>query len=91
MKKNFTLIYFSGCPNLPIARQALTETCPGDFNEINQGDLEEKNPFRRYSSPTILYNETIVIGSEAGDSSCSLLNISLDDLKNKIQKTMEGI
>ena len=91
MKKNFTLIYFSGCPNLPMARQALTETCPDDFTEINQGDLEEEHPYRRYSSPTILFAESIVIGSEASDSSCSLLNLSLDEIKNKIQKTMEGI
>jgi galactose-1-phosphate uridylyltransferase len=84
------LIFFPGCPNYPTAKKALAEIFPNDYEEVNQDDLDGTSEYKQYSSPTIICDGEVVIGYKSGDSSCTLLNMTLEEMKEYIQKAKEG-
>ena len=68
---NYTLIYFSGCPNhLPAVE--LLEKANLKFETICQDELGKNCPEKNYTSPTLLYNEKIIFGSKAIGGGCSM-------------------
>ena len=67
-----TLIAFEGYPTTPRI-VSLLEEVGISFDRIDQNRLPAELPFRRYSSPTLLLNGTILFGSHTdGESGCSL-------------------
>jgi hypothetical protein len=77
------LVYFGGCPNVDRARSALVAAGFANFIEINQDALVEGDPYRTYSSPTVLVNGEIVAGSRNGAASCSIVDWSVVFLRMK--------
>jgi hypothetical protein len=80
------LIYFSGCPNYEMAKHLLINS-GYDFETVNQNDLSESHPFKRYTSPTILKNENLVIGEKTDSplGGCSTQMPHLEELKRKLE------
>jgi len=77
-------IFFEGCPNANKTRAAL-KAVGAIFDEIEQTSLPKGNPFKGYSSPTILKGSSVLYGSEAGDGGgCSLEIPTADDIKKKL-------
>ena len=71
--KKVEIVFFSGCPLMGKAREALRSTrLP--FSEVNQDHLPAGHPYRFYSSPSILVNGQLMIGSRAKASVCSILD-----------------
>lgn len=86
------LIYFEGCPNAEKSRQALKATGVS-FDEIRQDELPPENPFRSYSSPTILNGNRVIFGSQtgAGSGGCSLAIPTAEALANTLGKRTKGV
>ncbi len=77
--EKLTLIYFEGCPNyLPAVE--LLEPLNVKFESVNQDMLEEDNPLKNYSSPTLLKGSKIIFGSLASGGGCSLKLPNADEL-----------
>ena len=72
------------------AKKALAEISPDNYEEVNQDDLDSTNEYKQYSSPTIIYDGDVVIGYKSGDSSCTLLNMTFEEMKERIQNAKEG-
>ena len=68
------LIYFEGCPNVERARAAIRSAGVTVFSEMKQDQLPQENLYRRFSSPTILVDGIIIVGSENGAAACSLVD-----------------
>ena len=73
-KTKIQLVYFRGCPNVELAKNALREIAIHDFKEEQLDSLEEHDPLRRYSSPSILIDGHLVVGTEGSDLACSLID-----------------
>lgn len=89
MPKKVQLIYFAGCPNSDKAYELL-ERSGVPFEEIVQDYLTDENPYRHYSSPTILVDGQIVLGSEASSQSCSVMNLSVAELLKRFQESPQS-
>jgi len=78
-----TLIYFEGCPNAEVAKEALSQY---EFVSVRQDDLPAGHPHKEYSSPTILVDETPIIGTKLSGQGggCSLGKLNLEDIKQKL-------
>ena len=76
--RRFTLIYFSGCPNVEAARNALLEMNE-PFDEINQDQLSPGDPLLKYTSPTVLLNGDIIFGASTDGESrgCSAEKVDI--------------
>lgn len=81
--KNYKLLYFEGCPNYKPAKKLLDEI-DLDFISICQDNLDETNPLKNYSSPTLLRGNQIVFGSEAIGGGCSMPLPSKDELLKRL-------
>ena len=68
------LVFFSGCPSVSRARQAILEAGSTEFLETNMAALEATDPRRRLSSPSILVNGKLAVGSENGAAACSYID-----------------
>ncbi len=68
------LIYFSDCPNVEKARNAIRASGVTEFSEVEQDKLSTESLYRRFSSPTILVNGKIVAGSQNGAAACSMID-----------------
>ncbi len=65
------LVYFDGCPNAPAIIAQLREI-GAEFEIIDQNSLPPGDPLRMYSSPTLLQDDRIIVGSEVdGNGGCS--------------------
>lgn len=90
------LIYFEGCPNSKYARAALLRSGVS-FDVIIQNNLSKDDPLKRYSSPTILRGEEVLLGSATeGNPTCSYDGVNEDDLIQKLSgqdphKTRKGL
>ncbi len=86
--KKFTLIYFNNCPNYEPARQLLHQASI-DFIEVCQDKLDEADPLKEYSSPTLLMDHQIIFGSRVSGAGggCSWKIPSLDELKEAIKNS----
>jgi len=80
------LIYFEGCPNSKHARAVLLSSKVG-FEVIKQDDLPKDDPYREYSSPTILKNGEILFGEKLGPNTaaCSAEKFDEGELKKKLR------
>ncbi len=66
------LVYFDGCPNVEKARSAIQQSgLP--FSEVRQNALCEDSAYRAYSSPTILVDGEVAVGSRNCASACSII------------------
>ena len=65
------LVYFDGCPNVEQAREAI-RTAGASFEEVKQNPLLGDNPYRGYSSPSVLVDGRLVAGSCNGAAACSI-------------------
>lgn len=70
------LVFFSGCPSVPRARQAIMDAGNMEFHETNIEALDPNDPRRRLSSPSILVNGKLVVGSQNGAAACSYIDWS---------------
>ncbi len=71
---NVELVFFSNCPSVPRARQAILDSGNLVFQETNIDALDASDPRRRLSSPSILVNGKLAIGSESGAAACSYID-----------------
>jgi len=67
------LIYFAGCPNYKSVKNIL-EHIGVSFDEINQDDLANGHPFKRFTSPTIIKNDKLIFGERVSEmgGGCSI-------------------
>ncbi|MCB0414300.1 MAG: MerC domain-containing protein [Bdellovibrionales bacterium] len=88
----YKLIYFEGCPNSKHARATLL-TSGVDFDVIKQDELSKDDPFKCYSSPTILKGNEIVFGQRlsSGASACSAEAFDEQKIKHILSNQMPGI
>ena len=61
--ENIKLVYFRGCPNYKSVKKLLTRIGVS-FDEINQDDLSDGHPLKRFTSLTILKNEKLIFGKK---------------------------
>ena len=87
------LVYFEGCPNVPVLEKMLQEIGK-EFEKINQVSLSPNDPYRDYTSPTLFWNDRIVFGAKvSGAGACTLsfptpeqLGEILDSLSRSVSK-----
>jgi hypothetical protein len=70
MTSTLELIVFSGCPNVAKARAALDEAGLR-YEVVDQAGLTVSDPRREFSSPTLLVDGRLALGSASGAKSCS--------------------
>lgn len=84
------LIYFAGCPNWQKVRDLLLEQGFKDLKLIDQNNLPSDSPYKLYSSPTLLVDSNILMGSKVCSSSegaCSMDHqIDATELISKIKE-----
>ena len=83
MEKKIQLIIFNGCPNADCFRKTLVNI-GFPFEVIVQDDLDENHPLKEYSSPTILIQNEILVGSRVVGGGCSGVKLSVDQLSQKV-------
>jgi glutaredoxin len=84
--ENIKLVYFRGCPNYKSVKKLLTRIGVS-FDEINQDDLSDGHPLKRFTSPTILKNEKLIFGEKISDASggCSIRIPERWELERKLK------
>ena len=78
--KRLSLIYSSSCPNYELVKRVLEEIGLA-FKEINQDNLHDGCLGKKFSSPTLLVDDDIVIFGGETDSSEGACSTSLPDKK----------
>jgi hypothetical protein len=68
------LVFFAGCPNIERAKSAIRAAGLDQFLEVDQAEIESDHPYRKLSSPTILIDGEIVVGSNSSSPACSIIN-----------------
>ena len=87
--KRISLIYFSDCPNYQPVRQMLIEIgLP--FKEINQDNLDVGCRGKRFSSPTILLDDEIIVFGGKTDSPDGACSINMTN-KRELETTLKGL
>ncbi|MBE8221587.1 MAG: hypothetical protein HAW60_02540 [Bdellovibrionales bacterium] len=81
--KNIKCIYFDGCPNSKKIINILYEL-EISFEKIEQTSLTGENPFKNYSSPTVIADGEIIFGSQADGGGCSLHLPTAEFFKQKL-------
>ena len=81
------LVYFRGCPSVPVAREALRGV---RFTEVAQDDLPEGDSRLGLSSPTLLVDGSVWAGGECGESACSLVSWDSPELRLRLSKLARG-
>lgn len=77
------LIYFDGCPNSKHARAALL-SANVPFDVIRQDELTEGDPYKNYSSPTIVAPDgEIIMGAKSGGS-CTVEPINVETIRARL-------
>ena len=71
------LVYFEGCPNLPLARSAIIEAGVVGALEVAQNRLPPGDGRLDYSSPSILVDGTLLIGVRHVNGSCTIADWSM--------------
>lgn len=77
------LVFFSGCPSVERARQAIRAAGVNAFSEVELGELPTGHPYRKLSSPSVLVDGKLVAGSSNGGAACSL--ISWDEVSESLR------
>jgi hypothetical protein len=75
------LVYFPGCPHIERARKALLSSGILGFNEISQSNLPLNHPYQGFSSPSIVVDGELLIGTASSSSACSLIDWGLTELE----------
>ena len=88
----FKLIYFSGCPEAKNARAALLNAGVEKFEVVVQDKLNDDDPHRHYSSPSILKGNEILYGQKLkkNTSACSYQKLDSEKLRKKITEGADG-
>ena len=87
--KRISLIYFSDCPNYQPVRQMLIEIgLP--FKEINQDNLHVGCRGKRFSSPTILLDDEIILYGGKTDSPDGACSINMPS-KQELETILKGL
>ncbi|MBC76157.1 MAG: hypothetical protein CME64_09090 [Halobacteriovoraceae bacterium] len=86
------LIYFSGCPEAKNARAALLNAGAEKFDVVVQDKLSDDDPYRLYSSPSILKGDEILYGQKIkkNSSACSYQKLNSEKLRKKITEGADG-
>ena len=87
--KRISLIYFSDCPNYQLVRQILIKT-GFPFKEINQDNLHVGCRGKRFSSPTILVNDEIIVYGGKTDSPDGACSINMPN-KRELETILKGL
>ena len=87
--KRISLIYFSDCPNYQSVRQMLIEIgLP--FKEINQDNLHVGCRGKRFSSPTILLDDEVIVYGGKTDSPDCACSINMPN-KRELETILKGL
>ena len=84
MNDGVKLIYFKGCPRAKDARAALLTAGIYDFEVIKQDELPVDDPHHHYSSPTIIYGDRLILGSQTSSHACTTEKIDSKVISQKI-------
>lgn len=86
MASNLKLVYFEDCPNAKKARVHLILS-EQDFEEVNQDKLPAGHPMKLFSSPSILWGDTLLFGSAiGGEGGCSLEVPAADEIVARVKE-----
>lgn len=86
MRSNLKLVYFEDCPNAKKARVHLILS-EQDFEEVNQDELPAGHPMKGFSSPSILFGDTLLFGSAiGGEGGCSLEVPAADEIAARVKE-----
>lgn len=66
-----TVLFFDGCPNFEALKAILKHEGITSYAEVNLEHLFEGDPRKRYSSPTLLYGDSVVLGTMTSNQSLS--------------------
>ena len=80
------LIYFQGCPNYSVIKNLLSDIGV-KYEEIEQTGLEEIDPLKLFSSPSILKDGKLIFGQKI-DSTKGGCTLNLPD-KSYLAKKLE--
>jgi hypothetical protein len=72
----FELVYFTGCPLVERARQILRDRGVTAVTELNQDKLPSDHPYQKLTSPSILRDGKLLLGSRDGQGgrNCSIVD-----------------
>ena len=87
--KRISLIYFEGCPNYKPLRQMLIEI-DFPFKEINQDKLHVGCRHKKFSSPTILLDDALIVYGGKTGSSDGACSINMPN-KQKLETILKGL
>src|SRR5690606_1999853 len=74
------LLYIKGCPTYPELRKEL-DSRGLSYQEIDLERLEESDPLRKHSSPTLVFRKEILFGTTNASASLTCSFASKDDLR----------
>lgn len=79
----FKLIYFNQCPNYQPAIDLLQDAGIV-FETVCQDRLDISDPYKNYSSPTLLKGDEIIFGARAHGGGCSVALPTIKQLLERI-------
>lgn len=84
--KILKLIYFENCPRVEHVRKLLRSIPEIEVEEVRQDDLSLDDPFRGFSSPTVLCEKRVIYGTEVGSGlgGCSVEPFDLEKVRRLI-------
>ncbi len=84
-----TLIAFASCPEAPRIVRLLEEAGIA-FDYVDPERLPSGHPFGNYTSPTLLWNQDILLGSRTDGAVGCALGLPTDDAIRSLLKIMQS-
>ncbi|MBS1963244.1 MAG: hypothetical protein JST04_13600 [Bdellovibrionales bacterium] len=78
------LLFFKGCPNVPVLKSLMSEMKITNFQEIDLETLATDDPFGSFSSPTLLADGNIILGSKTSNSALSCSYTSKEEMRTAL-------
>lgn len=86
-----SLLYFKDCPNVPILKALMKEENISSYIEIDLEQLSQNDPLRSYSSPSLLQNGELIIGSRTSNSTLSCSFYSKEEMRKALRLRTENL
>jgi stress-induced morphogen len=90
LQSGLCLLFFKGCPNVAVLKRLLHEEKVSSFTEIDLEMLPELDPLRSYSSPSLLQNGKLVLGSPTSNASLSCSFLSEAQMREALRRHISG-
>lgn len=84
------LLYFNGCPNLPVLKSLMAEKRITTFTEIDLETLPPGDVLKSYSSPSLLRNGELILGSKTSNASLSCSYTSREEIRSALERFLQS-